>query len=217
MQVRNEWRAWRRQKFLHCAQIALLVLGCSGLGFCAFVYFQAAVFQKYEQWRLEKTLVSNSEPKDAFHEAAERPAVRSVVNGDVLGRVEIPRIGLSVVLVEGIRKRNLRIAVGHIPGTARPNEIGNLGIAGHRDTFFRDLGRIRADDVVIVRTSAGSSAYSVESIRVVEPSNTDVLDASTQPVLTLVTCYPFHYIGPAPERFIVRARLAGRSEGQRGN
>jgi sortase A len=209
MRVKLRWMALRKHETLHWAQAALLVLGCLGLGFCAFAYFQAALFQRYEQWRLEKTLASTIERTDALHEASRPPLKsRARADGETLGRIEIPRLGLSVVLVEGVRRRDLRVAVGHIPGTAPPNEVGNLGVAGHRDTFFRELRRIRRDDVVIVRTSTGPIVYSVESISVVKPTNTDVLGASTQPVLTLITCYPFHYIGSAPERFIVRARLA---------
>jgi sortase A len=187
-----------------------------GLGFCAFAYLQAVLFQTYEQRQLEKTFASGTQPMDHLHEA-HQPAHGVVVTGTTLARIEIPRLGISVVLVEGVRRKDLRVAVGHIPGTALPDEVGNLGVAGHRDTFFRDLQRIRADDLVFLRTSAGTTAYSVESIRVVKPHERNVLAASTQRVLTLVTCYPFHYVGSAPERFIVRARLADRSEGQRGN
>jgi len=198
--------AWRRHEMLRWTQAALLILGCLGLGFYAFGYFQAALFQRYEQWRLEKTLATGTQRMDHLHET-HQPARTAVVAGAALGRIEIPRLGLSVVLVEGVRRRDLRVAVGHIPGTALPNEVGNVGIAGHRDTYFRELRRIRPGDLVIVSTSAGSTAYSVESTRVVKPSNIGVLAASTQPVLTLVTCYPFNYIGSAPERFIVRARV----------
>ena len=216
MQVSLRWMPWRKHEILRWAQDALLILGSLALGFCAFAYFQAALFQRHEQCRLEKTLASSTERTDAVREA-QRPAFKSLANGETLGRIEIPRLGLSVVLVEGVRRRDLRVAVGHIPGTALPNEVGNLGVAGHRDTFFRDLRRIRRDDLVIVRTSVGSTAYSVESTSVVKTNSIDVLAASAQPVLTLVTCYPFNYVGSAPERFIVRARRVDRPDAKRLN
>ena len=97
-------------------------------------------------------------------------------------------------------------AAGHIPGTAFPDEPGNVGIAGHRDTFFRKLSQIHRDDLITLTTPVGSYRYSVEWTRVVAPADVAVLGPSQSAVLTLVTCYPFTYVGPAPQRFIVRAR-----------
>jgi sortase A len=177
------------------------------MGFCGFAYFQAAIFQRYERWRVEKTFASSTQRTNSF-EGVQRSARKFLSAGTSIGWVEVPRLGLSVVLVEGVSRRDLRLArlaVGHIPGTALPNESGNVGIAGHRDTFFRDLRRIRPHDLIIVRTSAGLREYSVEWTRIVKPSSVDVLAASAHPELTLVTCYPFYYLGP--QRFIVRAHL----------
>ena len=103
--------------------------------------------------------------------------------------------------------RTLRGAVGHIPGTALPGERGNAGFAAHRDTFFRPLQGVRKGDEVIVTTPRGVYRYSVTGTRVVEPENVSVLDPTKETALTLVTCYPFDYIGSAPQRFIVRASL----------
>jgi sortase A len=208
MKVRVRWMAWRKHEILRRVQAALLILGCLAMGFCAFVYFQAALFQKHERWRFEETLASSAQGRDSL-EGVQRSARKSLGDGTPLGWIEVPRLGLSVVLVEGVSRRDLRLAVGHIPGTAFPNELGNIGIAGHRETFFRDLRRIRPDDLVIVRTSAGFTEYSVEWTRIVKPSSVDVLAASAHPELTLVTCYPFYYVGPAPQRFIVRAGRVG--------
>jgi len=128
-----------------------------------------------------------------------------VTEGAPLGRMEIPRLGVSVILVEGVKPRDLRLAVGHIPGTAFPDELGNVGLAGHRDTFFRELKGIRRGDLIVVTTIRESTQYSVEWTHIVKPRNVEVLEASPEPVLTLVTCYPFYFVGPAPERFVVRA------------
>jgi sortase A len=123
----------------------------------------------------------------------------------VLGRIEIPRLGLKAMILEGVSQRTLALALGHIPGTALPGSKGNVGIAGHRDTFFRSLAGIHQNDDIVVTTRDGSYRYHVDSCAVVGPRDTRVLEDSQQPSLTLVTCYPFRYLGPAPERFIVHA------------
>jgi sortase A len=107
---------------------------------------------------------------------------------------------------EGIDGKTLQLAVGHIPSTALPGQAGNVGVAGHRDTFFRGLKDLRATDEIQFSTSTGTFSYEVESLMVVEPDNVEVLAASTTNTLTMVTCYPFSYIGNAPKRFIVKAR-----------
>jgi sortase A len=96
--------------------------------------------------------------------------------------MEIPRLGVSVILVEGVKPRDLRLAVGHIPGTAFPDELGNVGLAGHRDTFFRELKGIRRGDLIVVTTIRESTQYSVEWTHIVKPRNVEVLEASPEPV-----------------------------------
>jgi sortase A len=100
--------------------------------------------------------------------------------------------------------------VGHIPGTALPGDSGNVGLAAHRDTFFRRLRDIRPDDEIVLTTPDGTFRYTVEGTKVVEPGDVWVLDPTEEPALTLVTCYPFTYVGSAPQRFIVRAPLEAR-------
>jgi len=107
---------------------------------------------------------------------------------------------------EGIDGETLQLAVGHIPSTALPGQTGNVGVAGHRDTFFRGLKELRTMDEIQFSTPNGNFRYAVESLMIVEPGNIEVLAASDTNVLTMVTCYPFSYIGNAPKRFIVRAR-----------
>lgn len=136
----------------------------------------------------------NEQPNDA------QPVLRSVI-----GRLEIPRLNLSVMVREGADERTLQRAVGHIPGTALPGKLGNVGLAGHRDTFFRALRNIREDDAIEFQTTAGTYRYIVKSTKIVTPRDVSVLAASGGENLTLVTCYPFYYVGSAPKRFIVRA------------
>jgi sortase A len=134
------------------------------------------------------------------------PPAAVVKEGDLLGRIEIPRLGMKVAILEGTRSRTLRLGVGHIGGTALPGEPGNIGIAGHRDTFFRGLKDIRASDEIQIQTATGLSDYEVDWVKIVPPDDTAVLAPSAESDLTLVTCYPFYFIGAAPQRFVVHAR-----------
>src|SRR4029079_2300001 len=141
----------------------------------------------------------------------ERPEVSVSVRppaGEVVGRLEIPRLSLSPVVFEGADPDVLERGAGHLPGSALPGDSGNTVLAAHRDTFFRPLRAIQVGDVVKIHTRPKNSVYVVQSARIVEPDDVDVLKPTSEPALTLITCYPFRYIGPAPERFVVRAVLA---------
>lgn len=123
--------------------------------------------------------------------------------GDAWGRIEIPRVGLDFAVFEGDSDDTLRKGPGHIPGTASPGDAGGNGncvIAGHRDSFFRRLSEARVGDLVRVRGPEGASSYRLESKRIVRPDDVSVLAPSAQGRLTLVTCYPFGWIGRAPYR-----------------
>ena len=135
-------------------------------------------------------------------------AVSSPLVGDVVGRLEIPRLNLSTVVFEGADPEVLDRGAGHLPGSALPGDRGNTVLAAHRDTFFRSLRGIRVGDVVKIHRPPRDRTYIVQSARVVEPDEVDVLKPTPEPALTLITCYPFRFIGPAPERFVVRAVLA---------
>jgi len=124
----------------------------------------------------------------------------------LVGRMEIPRLGISVAIAEGTDAFTLRRAAGHIRGTALPGRSGNVGIAGHRDTLFRPLSNIRKDDVIMLTTLQGEYRYRVVSAKVASPNDIAVLTPDGNEILTLVTCYPFYLVGPAPDRFIVRAQ-----------
>jgi sortase A len=124
----------------------------------------------------------------------------------LLGRLTIPRLRLTATVREGASEATLSRALGHIPSTALPGERGNVGVAGHRDTLFRDLRKIRKDDLIRFETLGGTYTYRVDSTQIVNPQDVNVLKAEQHPELTLVTCYPFYYVGSAPDRFIVKAR-----------
>jgi len=126
-----------------------------------------------------------------------------------LALLRIPKINLEVPVLEGTDDLSLNRAVGHIVGTAKPGEDGNIGIAGHRDGFFRGLKDVSTGDTIEIVTPESASKYAIDEITVVDPSNVTVLEPRAQPSITLVTCYPFYFIGSAPQRYIVRASLVG--------
>jgi len=194
---------------LHWAHRALFVCAILLLGYCGFVLADSWVFQGRESSDLDRQLRDQRVASDSTlrsEPSASRKGAPGAATHGLIGRIEIPRLLLSVVVVEGIGSATLRRVVGHIPGTALPGQPGNVGLAGHRDTLFRPLKDLRVNDEIQFTTPRGDFRYEVESLRIVDPDDTGVLAASGENVLTLVTCYPFYYIGPAPKRWIVRAR-----------
>ncbi len=129
--------------------------------------------------------------------------------GAPLGILSIPKIRLEVPVLDGTDDLTLNRAVGRIEETARPGEVGNVGIAGHRDGFFRGLKDVAVGDEIRLATLTREYIYVIEAIRIVSPEDVHVLDPAPQPVLSLVSCYPFYFVGSAPHRFIVRAVLVG--------
>jgi sortase A len=145
--------------------------------------------------------------RPAGADRAARAAAAKQSGLDALGRLLVPRVGLEVMVADGIDARTLRRAAGHIPGTSRLGSGGNVGIAGHRDSWFRPLEAVRAGDEVVVTTPGAISRYRVEWAEVTTPDDARSLRPTNYSALTLVTCYPFRYVGSAPDRFVVRARL----------
>lgn len=181
----------RRLCFIACA-IAIL--------YVAVTVFYARFYQEAANNTLEQQMHAKEQDSVRLPRAVAK-------EGDLLGRIEIPRLGMKVAIFEGTTSQTLRLGVGHINGTASPGERGNIGIAGHRDTFFRALKGIRVSDEIQIQTATGLSLYAVDWVRIVSPGDIEVLDPSDKSSVTLVTCYPFHFIGAAPERFVVRAHM----------
>ena len=207
------------RRLLRGTQLVLVATGISLLAYCGFVLVDAWSFQNGARRQLEQLRTERREATSADRTAPEIPLVTSPatppenappsVSGSLIARIDIPRIGLSAMVIEGTSATNLRRAAGHITGTPLPGQPGNVGISGHRDTFFRPLRNIRPNDVITLTTLLGEYRYRVVSTKIVRPDSLDVLDASRDETLTLVTCYPFYYVGPAPDRFIVRAERVG--------
>jgi sortase A len=129
-----------------------------------------------------------------------------LAEGDLIGRLEVPRLRISVMVLQGVEDRTLVAGAGHVPGTPSPGSDGNVVIAAHRDTFFRTLERVVPGDRIQIDTATWRHAYIVESTEVVDPNETRVMESRGRRELTLITCYPFYFVGPAPRRFVVHAR-----------
>jgi len=169
-----------------------LIFGTLALGYAGFVVADSHAYQALETKKFAQA-VPISEP-------------HILVEGEVIGELQVPRLGLDVIVVQGDSPASLRRAVGHLANSAMPGEAGNVALAGHRDTFFRPLRDIQPGDEIRFKARAHSFDYRVESIEVVSPADMRVLEPSAGHELTLLTCFPFYYVGPAPKRFIVRAR-----------
>lgn len=176
----------------------LVLAGIAALGYFLYVNIETRLYQAMENRELDAILAAGPPAMPLLNAAPVAP-------GSAIGRIEIPRLGVSSVIRAGVDARTLRLAVGHIPGTAFPGDGGNIGLAEHRDTFFRKLRDIRTFDEIRIVTPDGTFSYEVERTRIVKPEDTWVLDDTSIPSITLVTCYPFTYVGSAPDRFIVRA------------
>jgi sortase A len=194
------------RKILRWSQRTLLVCGILLLGYCGFVLVDSWLFQRRANRDLDRLLSDRRAASEVAPKLESPKIAPALADDELIGRIEIARLGLSVVVVEGVDKVELRHAVGHIPGTALPGEDGNVGLAAHRDTFFSPLKDIKVLDEIQVSTAKGKIKYQVVSLKVVNPEDVGVLAPSGENVLTLVTCYPFYFVGPAPKRWIVRAR-----------
>jgi|RhiMetdeSRZDD1v2_1073273.scaffolds.fasta_scaffold300959_3 LPXTG-site transpeptidase (sortase) family protein len=216
----------RRRPALILAERVLFALGVLLVLFWLWSNWAAARFQAAASRQLESAMriPESEEPKTEDSVKADQTrtkaskvrrktsharraplARREVASTGLVGRISIPRLGITSVIAQGVDSKTLSQSVGHVPGTAYPGESGSVGLAGHRDGIFRKLSLIRPRDLIVVTTPDGEFAYRVDSTAVVPPERTDVLRARRDPSVILVTCFPFRWIGPAPNRFIVWA------------
>jgi sortase A len=181
---------WTRRLTLAC--YFFLGFGLLALGYSGFVFADSHVFQSLQI--------------NKFHQATPLSEPHIPIEGEVIGEIQVPRLVLQAIVVQGDSAASLRRAVGHISKSPLPGEWGNVALAGHRDTFFRPLRNIRLGDEIEFTTAQRRFRYVVESIQIVAPNDMDVLQPNTGRDLTFVTCFPFYWAGPAPKRLIVRAR-----------
>ncbi|MEO5925216.1 MAG: class D sortase [Bryobacteraceae bacterium] len=174
-------------------EAGLWALGTSALFVVGYVWSDARDAQQHGAQELRELILTPSLPRPASHE------------GSLVGRVEIARLNISAMIFEGTSERTLDRGVGHLTSSAKPEGSGNVVLAAHRDTFFRPLQSVRVGDGIVVTTPQGQHRYEVKSTEIVQPTNVSVIQPTSENTLTLITCYPFTFVGAAPERFIVHA------------
>lgn len=192
----------RTDRIVRWIEVGLAAIGVACLIWAGTVSMSAVAYQARQRVLLQRPGSSVEQP-DA--DRASTVAVRATGFAGAIGRLEIPRIGLSAVVAEGDDEKTLRVAVGHLPDTPLPWQEGNAAFAGHRDTFFRPLRRIHVGDEIRLATPRGEFRYRVTRHTIVDPEELWVLEDSADAALTLITCYPFDFVGPASRRFVVQA------------
>lgn len=193
-----------RPHILRVAQRLFVWMGLAAVAYAGGTATYAEIAHRYQSSRFDKELAAATAIITVEHAVDLR-------EGDPIGRLEIPRIGISVIVLQGTKDATLLLGAGHVPGTPSPGGDGNVVIAAHRDTFFRRLEGIRAGDSIRIVTKGHSYEYVVDSTDTVDPEDTRVMESRARSELTLITCYPFYFVGAAPKRFIVHARpLSGR-------
>lgn len=198
---------------------ALLLIGLACLAYVVTVFVQTTRYQARQNQALDEIVsveaarphLDQAPPSLPNPDAAE-PALAA---GALVGRLEIARLGLAAVVRHGDDASTLKLAVGHLPGTARPGQPGNAVLAAHRDTFFRPVRNVKRGDEIVMTTPEGTYFYRVTKTHIVAPEDVWVMNPTEAAVLTLVTCYPFNYIGNAPKRFIVHAAKIGEAVRER--
>jgi LPXTG-site transpeptidase (sortase) family protein len=196
-----------RQSMLRWTERGLLALGVGLAAWCAAILVEARFHQSARIPPPPLTVTQTLLPGDRGDVKASAPPPPDA--GTMLGKLSAPSVKLSTVVLEGSDDKTLSRGSGHIEDTPFPGEAGNVGIAGHRDTTFRALRNIHIGDALEYRTAGRLYRYRISKTMIVGPDDVYVLDPTPQPALTLVTCYPFEFIGHAPRRFIVRAEFVG--------
>lgn len=192
-------------KTRHTLERALWLIALISVSYTLFLGFRAEVYRQTAQ---PGTGVVAAQ--DSFPELTHIPGSSTVsdrATSSVMGRLDIPSLSLSVAVLPDFGPASLLKGVGHIQGTALPGGLGTVGLAGHRDTFFRPLRRASTGMEIQLSDQISTYRYRIDSMEVVAPDRVDVLEITSRPELVLITCYPFDFIGAAPQRFIVHAHL----------
>lgn len=193
---------------VRAGEALLFAMGFCLLGAFGTIHLASVFRQESGARRLESLLRDGSGPpqSDGSSSSGYAAATRAeAAETGLVGRVEIPRTGLSGVIFDGVTDWTLLRGIGHLEETAYPGEQGTVALAAHRDTFFRPLKGIEIGDVIRITTPDGTFNYIVESTSIVKPDRVEVLEPSTGRALVLLTCYPLQYVGRAPFRLVVRA------------
>ena len=188
-----------------------LLAGLGLIGAAAFVHIDARAHRQMALDEFERIRDQVASPEDQVDWSEKRKAeyLESLQQdaGTTLAVLRIPSRNIEVPVLDSTDNLALNRGAGHVEGSALPGEAGNIAIAAHRDGFFRGLEDIQIGDEIELTTLEGQQAFVVSRLDIVDPYEVSVLDSTDESVVTLITCYPFYFVGSAPERFIVRATL----------
>jgi sortase A len=199
-------RASNRRKWRRFFSAAFVICGCFLLGRGAREIFDSYWGQRRATEQFHEA-IQRLKPSPESKPSSVPPVSPHLRLGETVAKLSIARLGAELYVVEGTDAGDLRLGPGHMPGTALPGETGNCVIAGHRDTHFRILRKIRAGDQIALETAEGRFVYTVDGTQIVKPTDLSSLAPSKSGVLHLITCYPFYFLGHAPKRFVVDAKL----------
>lgn len=174
----------------------------------ALIGFSLLAYVAYQYWDMVHTQRQLEAEWERQAATASAPGNSKPIAADTLTRVSIPRINMDAIVVEGASRKQLSIGPGHVTDTTMPGEPGNAVITGHRDTFFRNIYELKKGDEIIVRRNGQVFKYQVTGKKIVKPEDISVLNPTQDAQLTLITCYPTYYIGPAPKRLVIFSKLA---------
>jgi len=197
--LRNlQWRQWRTY-----LPVALMLVGLLTLAYVGSEYFA--------MYREQKSLAAEwaQQERDRMARVSEQTNKQERTNDGII-RLQIPKIDLDAYVLEGSGHKQLKLGVGRITTTAIPGENGNAVVTAHRDTFFRHIVELKKGDEIIVRRNGERMVFQMNGNKIVKPTDISVLKQTEDPELTLITCYPTYYIGPAPERLVVFSKLVSR-------
>jgi len=190
------WRTLQRTSFW---------LGAAALVYAGGTVAHGAIAQRQAS-RIFDARVAAASARPVTDGSAAVDTPLDLSEGAPIGRLDVLRVGISVIVLQGVDETTLVSGAGHVPGTPSPGGDGNVVIAAHRDTFFRKLEGVMAGDHIRITTTRGRYEYVIDSTEIVDPEDTRVMESRARNELTLLTCYPFYFVGSAPKRFVVHAR-----------
>lgn len=198
--MKSAQKLWPRS-VREAISLLFVLLGLGLIGYVASQYWGMYHSQRQLQAEWEKQVAT-----------ANAPGLPQLSPMDRLTRVSIPKIDLDAIVLEGATRKQLSLGPAHIIETAFPGDTGNAVITGHRDTFFRHIYELQKGDTIFIRRNGAVFKYEVTGKKIVKPEDVSVLKQTSDAQLTLITCYPIYYIGPAPDRLVIFSKLVDRGQ-----
>lgn len=205
----------RLLKIAHKLSLGFLILGICLISWASYQIYAQSELESVPVEQPEQQLDQTALPPEAANSANETKAVEILYPirpaiGEDIGNLIIPTLNQTLPIFHGTDEDELSRGIGHFAGSVLPGENDNAVLSGHRDTVFKELGQLKLTDQLIVETSAGTFTYEIRETKIVPSDDKSIITPATSAVLTITTCYPFDFIGSAPDRYILIADLVSR-------